>query len=275
MTPGVARRGADSTRLAIALVIALVIALASALASASSASSAAQSPACIPWDVGEHLEYTVKLAGITSGTGTMEVARIDTLRGRAAWQLHFSIKGSTPFNLYHVDDSYESWMDLESLSSLRFEQHLYEGGRRTIRNYDIYPDRRIFRQEGEEERKSVADPLDDASFFFFVRTLPLEVGKEYTFEKYFNPDANPVVIKVLRRDTISVPAGRFPAIVLQPSIKTNGLFSKDGHAELWLSDDEHRILLQMKTHFSIISLGLYLTKATYGAAVAPAAARRQ
>ena len=68
------------------------------------------------------------------------------------------------------------------------------------------------------------------------------------------------MIKVVRKDTIDVPAGRFPAIVLQPSIKTNGLFSQNGHAEIWLSDDEHRILLRMDTHFAFITLGLQLRK---------------
>ncbi|HEX7547006.1 MAG TPA: DUF3108 domain-containing protein, partial [Gemmatimonadaceae bacterium] len=61
-----------------------------------------------------------------------------------------------------------------------------------------------------------------------------------------------------------LPAGRFAAIVLQPTIKTNGLFSENGRAEIWLSDDEHRILLRMDTHFSLITLGLQLRKVTYG-----------
>jgi hypothetical protein len=223
----------------------------------------AQPQAKVPWASGEILEYAVRLAGMKSGGGAMQVSGPDTMRGRAAWHLHFNIKGSAPLGLYHVDDAYESWMDVETLNSLRFEQNLFEGGKRRVRNYDIFPDRAMFHQEGKEERKSVADPLDDASFFFFVRTIPLEVGKEYVFEKYYNPDANPVVIKVLRRDTITVPAGRFPAIVLQPTIKTGGLFSENGHAEIWLSDDEHRILLKMETHFSVISLDLQLTKAFF------------
>ena len=226
----------------------------------------AQTRARVPWEAGESLEYTVKLAGLSSGTGIMQVVGIDTMRGRASWRLHFNIKGSTPFGLYHVNDSYDSWMDAGTLNSLRFEQNLFEGGKRRLRNYDIFPDRRIFHEEGKEERASSADPLDDASFFFFVRTLPLEVGQTYSFDKYFDPKANPVVIRVVRKDTIDVPAGRFPAIVLQPTIKTNGLFSKNGHAEIWLSDDEHRILLRMNTHFSIISLGLELRKVTYGTA---------
>jgi hypothetical protein len=224
--------------------------------------TAAQSK--VPWAVGEHLEYTVRIIGLKSGVGVMQVTGVDTMRGHPSWRLHFNIKGSTPLGTYHVDDSYDSWMDVESLNSLRFEQRLYEGGKHVNRNFDIFPGRGIFHQEGRDEKPSVPDPLDDASFFFFVRTLPLEVGKEYSFNKYFDPKANPVTIKVLRKEIVEVPAGKFPAIVLQPTFKTNGLFSEDGHAEIWLSDDEHRILLRMDTHFSIVKLGLTLSKATYG-----------
>ena len=244
-----AARGAMAAGLAMALVTAPV---------------GAQARAKVPWGIGENLEYIVRLAGRNSGTGVMQVVGIDTMRGRPSWRLHFNIKGSVPLGLYHVDDSYESWMDLTTLNSLRFQQDLYEGGNKRLRNYDIFPDRGIYQQEGKEERKTSADPLDDASFFFYVRTLPLLVGDTYTVDKYFNPDANPVVIKVVRKDTINVPAGRFAAIVLQPTIKTNGLFSKNGHAEIWLSDDEHRILLRMDSHFSVIKLGLELRKVTYG-----------
>jgi len=246
---GLARRGVATACVALSLAY---------------ARADAQSPAKVPWAAGENLEYTVTLAGISSGAGLMRVEGTDTLRGHSAWRLHFHIKGSAPLGLYHVDDTYDSWMDVESLNSLRFEQRLYEGGKRTNRNYEIFPSRSIFHPEGKEERPSVPDPLDDASFFFFVRTMPLVVDSVYRFDRYFDPKANPVVIKVLRKDTVDVPAGRFPAIVLQPTFNTNGLFSKDGHAEIWLSDDDRRILVQMKTHFSVISLELKLKKASFG-----------
>jgi len=225
---------------------------------------AAQTQTKVPWAVGENLEYAVRLAGIPSGTGTMQVTGIDTIRSHRAWRLHFNIKGSALLGVYHVDDTYDSWMDVESLFSLRFEQNLLEGNKKTVRKFDIFPGRGIFHQEGKEEKKSVPEPLDDASFFFFARTLPLDPGATYTLEKYFDPKANPVTIKVIRRDTIDTPAGRFPAIVLQPSFHTNGLFSEDGHAQIWLSDDAHRILLRMDTHFAFIKLGLTLKKVTYG-----------
>ena len=62
---------------------------------------------------------------------------------------------------------------------------------------------------------------------------------------------------MLRKDTIDVPAGRFPAIVVQPIFQTS-LFSEGGHAEVWLSDDDNRIMLQMKSSVRFGSLSLYL-----------------
>jgi hypothetical protein len=46
--------------------------------------------------------------------------------------------------------------------------------------------------------------------------------------------------------------------VIQPIIKSRGLFSENGHAEVWLSDDENHIMLQMKSGLKIGSLNLYL-----------------
>ena len=98
-----------------------------------------------------------------------------------------------------------------------------------------------------EHAPSVADPLDDAAFMYFVRTIPLEVGKTYDFNRYFRPDRNPVQIRVLRKETIKVPAGTYQTIVIQPIIKSKGIFSEKGHAEMWLTDDSRRLLVQMKT----------------------------
>jgi hypothetical protein len=101
-------------------------------------------------------------------------------------------------------------------------------------------------------------PLDDGSFLYFLRTIPLEIGKEYVFDRYFRPDRNPVRILVVRRDTISVPGGRFPTVVIRPIINARGVFSESGRAEVWLSDDSLRLMVQMKSHLKFGSLNLYL-----------------
>ena len=213
----------------------------------------------VPFAVGEKMEYDVKFGVLRVGNAHMEVVGLENLRARPVWHTAFYVRGGN--FMYRVNDVYESWMDAETLSSLRFVQELEEGGKDTERRFEIYPERSIFVQTTKQpakEEESVSQPLDDGSFLYFIRTIPLEVGQTYDFYRYFRPDRNPVRIKVLRRERIKVPAGTFDAIVLQPVIKTKGIFSENGQAQVWLSDDERHIMLQLKSKLSFGSLNLYL-----------------
>ena len=190
------------------------------------------------------------------GSGSMEVADIQDVRGSETWHTIFEVRGGTFF--YRVNDTYESWFDTQLGTSLRFRQDLNEGSRDVERIFNMFPDRGIFIEDGDTAMVSVKDPLDDGSFLYFIRTIPLVVGQTYSFDRYFRPDRNPVTIKVLRKERINVPAGQFDAIVVQPVIKAKGIFSENGHAEVWLSDDKNRIMLQMKSGLSFGSINLYL-----------------
>jgi hypothetical protein len=228
-------------------------------ASNTTVATAADKRAKVPFGPGERMEYDVKFGVLRVGNAHMEVVALDNLRGRPAWHTAFWVQGGN--FMYRVNDVYESWMDAETLSSLRFVQMLEEGGKDTERRFEIYPERAIFIQTSKKppkEEPSVSQPLDDGSFLYFLRTIPLEVGKTYDFNRYFRPDRNPVRIKVLRKESVKVPAGTFNAIVVQPVIKTKGIFSENGHAEVWLSDDDRHIMLQLKSKLSFGSLNLYL-----------------
>ncbi len=249
-----------------AVAILATVSASSAWAQVSSPPGAAQTAvastvkrAKVPFGPGERMEYDVKFGAIRVGQAHMEVVALDNLRGRPAWHTAFWVQGGN--FLYRVNDVYESWMDAETLSSLRFVQELEEGGKDIERRFEIYPERAIFVQTSKKppkEEKSVSQPLDDGSFLYFIRTIPLEVGQTYSFDRYFRPDRNPVRIRVLRKERVKVPAGTFDAIVIQPMIKTKGIFSENGHAEIWLSDDDKRIMLQLKSKLSFGSLNLYL-----------------
>jgi hypothetical protein len=227
---------------------------------ATPAASAQPARAPVPWHVGERLSYDVRFGKLRVGSGSMEVVGLETIRGREAWRTVFRVRGGTFF--YKVNDVLESWIDTRSLASLRFVQDFEEGGRDREKRYEIFPDRTTYMEAGKAERASVAQPLDEGSFLYFVRTLPLRTGDTYEFNRYFRPDRNPVKIRVLRRERVTVPAGTFDAVVIQPTIKTRGVFSEDGHAELWLSDDSRRMMLQMKSSLSIGSLNLHLRSFT-------------
>ncbi len=263
-------------RSALLFVVCGLLAASPVNGSAQSASdtAVASAPATtVPFGVGERGTYEVHFGKLKVGKGTMEVFGVEDVRGRSAWHTRFRIRGGIPF--YRVDDVLESWIDRDHCRSLRFVQDLEEGGKVRERRFEIFPERSTFREGDGEEEPSVADPLDDGAFIYFVRTIPLEVGQTYEFNRYFRPDRNPVTVKVLGRETIRVPAGTFKTIVIQPVIKAKGIFSEKGEARIWLSDDSQRMMVQMKTKTKIGSLNLYLTsnRPTTTAATATSAQR--
>lgn len=217
--------------------------------------STAPASLSVPFGVGERMEYDIKYGRIHVGTGQMEVLPMDTVRGHDTWHTVFRLRGGIPF--YHVNDRYEVWSDTHTLSALRYWQDIDEGNYEPKRHYEIFPERREYIQNDKPPQESVARPLVEGSFLYILRTIPLRVGMDTSFNDYFMADRNPVRFKVLRRDTIEVPAGRFPAIVVQPVFDSK-LFSEGGHAEVWLSDDANHIMLQMKSRVSFGSLSLYL-----------------
>lgn len=210
----------------------------------------------VPFGVGERLEYDVKFGRLSVGSGSMEVAGIEDIRGNETWHTILQIRGGTFF--YRIDNTYESWFDSRTGSSLRYRKEEKQGRRLVERLYEIFPERSEYTENADTAQASVSEPLDEGSFLYFVRTTPLEVGETYSFDRFYELHKNPVIIKVLRKERIRVPAGEFDAIVLQPIIKSSSIFGENGRAEVWLSDDKNRIMLQMKSALSFGSINLYL-----------------
>jgi hypothetical protein len=214
-----------------------------------------------PYGIGEKLVYDLAVGGAKVGTGSMSIVDSETVNGHDTFHSVFEIKGG--FLFFKVNDRLESWFEPATATSHRFHQLLNEGSYHKDRYFEIYPERSMLHQRGFEEKESVAEPLDDASFFYFVRTVPLIVGETYTYTRYFRPDKNPVIVKVLRREKVKVDAGTFNTIVLQPIIKSGGLFAEGGEALIWVTDDNRRIMVQLRAKMPVLrSLDLFLKSYT-------------
>jgi hypothetical protein len=231
----------------------------------------ASGAAVVPFGLGERMTYNVRLGIVGQvGTGFMEIDTVlHEIRGNEVYAMRFRLQGGVAFA--KVDDDFRSWMDTESLFAHRFKQDQKEVKYERHRTIDFFPLERRWRStDGKDSGPLPTDaPLDDVTFLYFVRTLPLEVGKTYTFNRYFKEDGNPVTVKVLRRQKVTVPAGTYNTIVVQPIIKTKGLFSEGGQAELYFTDDNRRILVQLKSKVKVLrSLDMHLTGYTPGTRLA-------
>ena len=259
-------------------------ALASPLASASAQTTAqASAPAAprvypadstaamAPFGPGERLVYKVKIGIFNAGEGQMSIPELDTLRGHDAYRISMTIRGG--LGPARVNDAYSSWLDIRSLQSWRFIQDIHEVNYKSFRHYEFYPERRIWDREDNDESGPLASltPLDDIAFIYFIRTLPLEVGKSYTFDRYFKVEGNPVTVNVLRRDRRKTEAGEFSTLVVQPIIRTKGLFSQGGKAEIHFTDDARRIPVYVKSDIPNFpgSLTLHLREIREGVPLHP------
>ena len=208
--------------------------------------------------VGERLEYDVKFGKLRVGRGSMEVRGTVDVRGREAWHTVFSIRGGIPF--FRVDDRLESWIDTQTFTSLRFAQWTNQGRYHRERHIELFPERGTMLERGADAREepTVDEPLDEGALLYYLRTLPLNVGDRYSLDRYFRPDRNPVLLDVVRRERIHVPAGTFETIVIRPTIKSGGIFSENGRAEIWVTDDDRHLMVQMTAKLSFGTLHLEL-----------------
>ena len=257
-----------SVQRVVALAFAASAAIAPVRVSAQAPMLAATSPlapvaarAAVPFNVGEELTYKASFGGIPAGTARMRVDGIEMVRGRPAYHVIFTIDGGVP--LFRVRDRYESWIDVQTLASLRHRQQISEGRYKRTTTYEIYPERGTY-EEGDSVYASVSHPLDDGSFIYAIRVAGIRVGETRRDDRYFRPDRNPVVLTGLRQEAVRVGAGTFAATVVRPSIKANGIFSENGEAQVWFSQDARRYPVLVKSKFSKFSLTLSLQSVVPG-----------
>jgi hypothetical protein len=212
----------------------------------------------VPFPVGERLVYGARFGVFSVGEATMEVAGLDTVRGAPAVHFRFHVEGGALW--YHLNQTLESWVGPTDFRSRRFSNVTEEKGKSWQHHFEIFPDSGIYREDGlDSSHATVANPLDDAAFLYWIRTVPLVVGQRYEYRRYFRPERNPVIVQVLGRERINVAGRKWDAIVLSPRIPNGGgIFAEKADARMWLSDDRERIMLALQSKFSFGTVTLKL-----------------
>lgn len=223
----------------------------------------------VPFPVGERFSFSAKYGPFGIGNAAMEVMGIDTVHGVEAVHIRFRISGGA-FG-YHLDQTMESWVGRYDFRSRRFSSVQDERGKHRERRYDIYPDSGFYREEGRDTTfATVLEPLDDGAFLYWIRTVPLEVGKKYEYARYFRPDRNPVIIEVLGREKVSVAGKKWRALIVRPRIpQARGIFGEKSETRIWLSDDDARVVLAIQSNFSFGTVTLKLKDYTATGVNAP------
>ncbi len=217
-------------------------------------------PSVPPFGVGERLVFEVKYGFVGAGTAVISIPEMVWYRGHHCYHI-LSVAESNAFisAFFPVRDVAESLLDAREMVSRRFEKRLREGDFRAHDLVEFDHDRQI----AIYPKKGRVVPLalnaqDILSSLYYVRMMKLEVGSSVSIENHADKKNYPLEIKVLRRERVKVPAGEFDCIVVEPVMRTGGLFSQKGRLWVWMTDDDVHMPVLMKSKIAIGSISVVL-----------------
>lgn len=195
---------------------------------------------------GERLEYKVKIGWFGAGEGELTLLGVDTIRGRKAYRAYMRVQGGLLG--VGVDNGYHSWIDTETLQSWRYLRTIDESSYNSFRFYEFFPSRWTWERQDNDEfgRLGSRSPIDDIAFIYLVRDLPLIPGETHVVDRYFKEDGNPIEIRVVRYDQRNTEGRDYNTVVLEPRVKTDGLFGEDGEAEIHVMREPPHYPVYMK-----------------------------
>ncbi len=205
---------------------------------------------------GEKLVYDVQYGFIKAGEGTIQIMKKPlNIKGRQAYDIRFSVKSVASIDyFYRVRDTYRSAVDVKGIFPWIFEQRISEGGYKYY--YKAFFDQLGHVVYAKKKKYKVPEYVNDViSAFYYVRTLDLssmKPGHLIHLKNFWKDSTFTLSVRIHKKKTIEVPAGKFRCIVVEPVDLQGGLFRNIGSIYIYLTDDERKV--PVKVTSSIITL---------------------
>lgn len=218
------------------------------------------------WYQGERLNFRVGWGFVTAGRAVMEVfPKGHNLLFRSVARNNGAFQ-----SVYPVKDTIRTWVSREGLIPSSFSKILNEGGwhSRTIIDFDQaggtarLADSVLDQKDGRWYVKRSSDTTVTIepgthciiSAFYKIRTLDLKPGEEYYFNAVSGKKKYRMKVICHRYETIEVDAGKFKTVVVEPVLADDGIFKAKGKLTIWLSRDERRLPVLMKSKIAVGSI---------------------
>lgn len=217
---------------------------------------------------GEKLEYKVGLIGGVfdglGGKGGLKIGSKPVIReGRECYDIQFWVnsEGVVDFT-YPVHDKYRSIVDVSGIFPFEFYQQIREG--KYKKDFKATFDQSKHLAIVKDKQYPIEEyMLDLVSAFYYVRTMDLSKmpnGHIFYLKNFYKDTTFSLPVKIIKRETIKVPAGKFNTIVVQPIIAAGGLFKFQSHIYIWLTNDDRKMPVKVSTTIVIGEAGAELIK---------------
>lgn len=211
--------------------------------------------------VGEQLTYQLSYGIFNAGVSTMEVMKVDTTHGHVTYHLQSRTRTNSFLDtFYKVRDEVNSWVDTSTFASVRFEKSLHEGKYR--KDYAVWFNyQEMTAYSSSDTTVQIPGHMQDVlSLFYYLRSLNLSVGDTVRMSNYDNDKISPFLLAVNGIEKVRVPAGTFECLAVEPFSESDFLFKYEGNLRIWLTDDERKIPVMMKSKANFGSMVLKLQR---------------
>lgn len=218
-----------------------------------------------PFRAGESLRFSVQYGFIKAGTAWLEVPEVVDWNGNPSWRLVARAESNGFFDkVYKVRNRIESVWDQQRRFSWRYFEDRHEGRYTANDTLTFMPDSGRVRYKDGRSYPIPPEAQDALSSFYYTRFQALPLGGSITFDYHASRKSLPLEVKILGRQRIKTPAGRFNCVVIEPMLKAGGIFKNKGRLVIWLTDDERRMPVLMRSKVLIGSISVTLQEARPG-----------
>jgi hypothetical protein len=218
-----------------------------------------------PFGPGETLKFSVQYGFVNAGNAYLEVPALKTVDDRRVFSLVARAESNAVISrVYKVRNRIESTWDADGKYSRRYTENRREGGHR-FKNEVVFNHKR--RQAVYHDGQSFPIPpqvQDALSSFYYTRYQALPLGGSIVFDYHASRKSQPLEVKVLGRERVKTPAGTFDCVAIEPMLKAGGIFSNKGRLVIWITDDERRMPVRMKSAVAIGSISVVLQEYKQG-----------
>lgn len=212
------------------------------------------------FQLGERLDYNVKFGAIPAGYARLSIPQVDTINNRSCYHIISKMWTNSFFsNFFRVDDLVESYVDVHGIFPWRFHKRIREGKYKTNRSA-VFDHVQGLAYERNEIINIPPFSQDVLSVFYYLRTLDLKVGHSIAIDSYADKKYYPLLVRVIKKEKIQVPAGRFNCFLIIPAMRSGSIFEQKGEMWIWLSADKRRLPVLIKSKINVVgSLSMELT----------------
>ena len=213
---------------------------------------------------GETLDFIANVPKLNSTVANLrvKVGERQSVGGKDAWHLQAFAHTENPYRMvFELDDEFDSYSEITSLASLKYEMHLNERGQKVDTVERMTPSSTEPAPANEVAARVLPGTRDPIGMLMYLRSVDWGNTREVksaVFDGHKLYDVRAVLAG--KSQSVTVAAGKYTTTKIEIHVIDNGTEMKDAHFLLYLADGVERLPVLMEAVLPVTTARVELVK---------------